>query len=300
MTSSIDYASFSEFSDPKSYLSQLPNCQADIAELVKCVQNNLVHPYWLQHYQLNPDFTQRLDEMQTRSVQQKLKRLSNTEGPLLADKPASQRMLGNCRDFALLLCTLLRAQGIAARLRCGFAAYLGMHPYEDHWICEYWQNKQQRWIKVDAQLDAKQQALLNIRFDPLDLPDEQFIYAGSAWQLCRQEPERAQQFGILSITGWPLLQGNLLRDIFALSKIELLAWDSGWGLNKHYFEYSQVPQELSLLDQLAGASANSQAVQAYTLSQHSSLALPQDWQWQQAPSIQTLLQQVANPTNTIS
>ncbi|GAB1623893.1 hypothetical protein AAOGI_39430 [Agarivorans albus] len=291
MSPSINYASFSEFSDPKNYLPQLPDCQADIAELVKCVQNNLVHPYWLQHYQLDPDFTQRLDEMQTRSVQQKLKRLSNTKGPLLADKPANQRILGNCRDFALLLCTLLRAQGIAARLRCGFAAYLGMHPYEDHWICEYWHKQQQRWIKVDAQLDAKQQTLLNITFDPLDLPNEQFIYAGSAWQLCRREPERAQQFGILSITGWPLLQGNLLRDIFALSKIELLAWDSGWGLNKHYFEYSQAKQELQLLDTLAELSAKSLAEQALAQSKNQELAFPANWQWQLAPNIEDLLQQ---------
>ncbi|WP_163133440.1 transglutaminase family protein [Agarivorans sp. Alg241-V36] len=291
MTNSINYASFSEFSDPQHYLAQLPDYQAVIAKLVKCVQNNLVHPYWLQHYQLDPDFTQRLNEMQTRSVQQKLSWLDNVEQPLLADKPASQRMLGNCRDFALLLCTLLRAQGIAARLRCGFATYLGMHNYEDHWICEYWHKLQQRWVKVDAQLDAKQQTLLNITFDPLDLPDGEFVYAGTAWQLSRNTPELAEQFGILSITGWPLLQGNLLRDIFALSKVELLAWDSGWGLNQHYFEYSQSKQDLQLLDQLAELSANSLAEQAFTQTKSQRLAFPTNWQWQLAPSIEALLQQ---------
>jgi hypothetical protein len=291
MTNSINYASFSEFSDPQHYLAQLATGQASVAELVKCVQNNLVHPYWLQHYQLDPDFTQRLNEMQTRSVQQKLKWLGNAEQPLLADKPASQRMLGNCRDFALLLCTLLRAQGIAARLRCGFASYLGMHNYEDHWICEYWQEQQQRWVKVDAQLDAKQQALLAITFDPLDLPAEQFIYAGIAWQRCRKKTELAEQFGILSITGWPLLQGNLLRDIFALSKVELLAWDSGWGLNQHYFKCSQSSQELLLLDQLAELSASSLAEQALAQTKSQELAFPANWQWQHAPSIENLLQQ---------
>ncbi|MEE1674730.1 transglutaminase-like domain-containing protein [Agarivorans aestuarii] len=291
MTNSINYASFSEFSDPQHYLAQLPTGQSSVAELVKCVQHNLVHPYWLQHYQLDPDFTQRLDEMQTRSVQQKLKCLDNAEQPLLADKPASQRMLGNCRDFALLLCTLLRAQNIPARLRCGFATYLGMLPYEDHWICEYWHKQRQRWIKVDAQLDAKQQTLLNITLDPLDLPDGEFVYAGTAWQLSRNTPELAEQFGILSITGWPLLQGNLLRDIFALSKVELLAWDSGWGLNQHYFEYSQSKQDLQLLDQLAELSAKSLAEQALAQTKSQELAFPTNWQWQLAPSIEELLQQ---------
>src|SRR6516165_7569409 len=30
--------------------------------------------------------------------------------------------------------------------------------FEDHWVCEYWNGAEERWVLVDAQLDELQQA----------------------------------------------------------------------------------------------------------------------------------------------
>ncbi|MDO6763287.1 transglutaminase domain-containing protein [Agarivorans sp. 1_MG-2023] len=285
----VYYTSHSAISDPKHYLAQAKDCGSDIQRLVTMVQQNLIHPYWLEHYQLTTPFQTRLDELQTRNVEQKLRWLSHNSKPALQPKAPRQRMMGNCRDFSLLLVSLLRSQGIAARARCGFARYLGIYQFEDHWICEYWYQSQQRWVMVDAQLDLIQQDILNIQFDPLDVPQEQFIFAGKAWQDCRLNPQLSEQHGILSFKGWPIIQGNVIRDIFALSKVELLAWDCGWGLQAHYLHHSAKTDDIELLDTLAMASTTSNSQLAIELSQHPKVALPKNWNWRKAQSICSLL-----------
>ncbi len=80
---------------------------------------------------------------------------------------------------------MLRHLGIPARARCGFAKYFEPDRHMDHWVVEYWNAEQQRWIFVDAQLDDLQQGKLHLPFDPLDVPREQFLTGGRAWQLCR-------------------------------------------------------------------------------------------------------------------
>jgi hypothetical protein len=42
-----------------------------------------------------------------------------------------------------------------------------------------------RWILVDAQLDAVQRETFKPGFDPLDVPRDGFIVAGDAWRQCR-------------------------------------------------------------------------------------------------------------------
>src|SRR5690606_37876997 len=96
-----------------------------------------------------------------------------------------RRLIGNCRDFTVMLCAMLQHQGVPARARCGFGAYFLPNHYEDHWVCEYWNADQGRWILVDAQLDTLQQEALKIGFDTLDVPHDQFITGGKAWQMTR-------------------------------------------------------------------------------------------------------------------
>ncbi|HYH01971.1 MAG TPA: transglutaminase domain-containing protein, partial [Bacillota bacterium] len=101
--------------------------------------------------------------------------------------------------------------------------------FEDHWICEYWDGQQQRWVGVDPQIDTLQKELFKLNFNPLDLPDGQFICGARAWQLCRQGQEEPGKFGIFQFNGMGFIRGNLIRDLAALNKMELLPVDF-WGL----------------------------------------------------------------------
>jgi len=99
----------------------------------------------------------RRDEVQLRSIAQKLKRISELDPrPLAEVRSPDKRLVGNCRDFSVMLTAILRHQGIPARARCGFARYFIPNHYEDHWVCEYWNAARKRWVLVDAQLDELQ------------------------------------------------------------------------------------------------------------------------------------------------
>jgi transglutaminase-like putative cysteine protease len=106
-------------------------------------------------------------ELQVRTIQRRLSRtLELDPRPLTEARPLENKVVGYCRDFAVLLVSILRHQGIPARARCGFAAYFSPGHFEDHWVAEYWHADQQRWVLVDPQLDTLQCEVLKIPFNP--------------------------------------------------------------------------------------------------------------------------------------
>ena len=137
-------------------------------------------------------------------------------------------MIGNCRQFTTLTCALLRSRGIPARARCGFARYFEPGKYIDHWVVEFLEATDGRWVRFDSQLDAVQQKLLKLAFDTEDLPPQEFLSAAEAWQRCRHGETDASRFGILDMWGSWFVGNNVVRDLAALNKMELLPWDT-WG-----------------------------------------------------------------------
>ena len=147
-------------------------------------------------------------------------------GSLTAPRPPLRRTFGTCRDYALMLCSMLRDRSIPARVRCGFASYFGPNAYQDHWICEYWRPAETRWVQVDAQLDQLQIDDLRIGFDCADLPHGAFVTAAQAWRLARNNAIAANAFGHSGAAGLWFLRVNVHRDILSLTNRQMSAWDS--------------------------------------------------------------------------
>jgi len=150
--------------------------------------------------------------------------------PLTVPREPADRLPGNCRHFTVLTAAMLRAQGIPARARCGFGGYFGTGTYEDHWVCEYWDEAARRWKLADAQIDDVQLPLFEVGFDLMDVPREAFLVAGDAWRLCRDGHADPARFGLslLGQGGYWWIAANLLRDVAALNNMEMLPWDV-WG-----------------------------------------------------------------------
>ncbi len=203
----------------------------DLAPLCELVQGVLIHrdiAPWL--YGLTLTEAQR-DDGHLRPMAQMLSRIHALDArPLTDARDVGHRLPSVCRHFSLMLCSILRAQGVPARPRCGFGAYFTRGKFEDHWVCEYWNAAEKRWILVDAQLDAIQRKALNINFDPTDTPRNKFIIAGDAWQMCRSGGADPAAFGLTHIheSGLWFIAGNVLRDLASLNKMEMLPWDV-WG-----------------------------------------------------------------------
>ncbi len=90
----------------------------------------------------------------------------------------------------------------------------------------------ERWRWVDAQLDDLQRKVLQITFDPLDLPPGAFVTGGQAWLLCRAGNVDPDTFGIFQWKGWDFIRGDLFRDLLACDRFEILPWDFWPALKK--------------------------------------------------------------------
>jgi hypothetical protein len=246
------YASPGPFTDPGEYVHLFKDLPTDLPELCQLVQNNILHIFWAERYER----TLTEEEKQTVNVRQIDRKLALIQQAdprsLTAPRTKDERQIGNCRDFTLMLTAILRYQGVPARARCGFGVYFMPNHLEDHWVCEYWNVEQNRWVLVDAQLDAFQCKELGVTFDPLDVPRDQFVVAGQAWQMCRYGHFDPQNCGIFEWRGWWFIWGNIIRELLAFNKIELLPWDFIPGCMTHEM-VDPLPdgQELAFYDGIA-------------------------------------------------
>jgi hypothetical protein len=217
---------------PGADAAALAGLPTGIGGLCDIIQGVLIHrdiaPF-LYDLKLSAE---RYREANLRSIPEMLAQIHALDGrPLTAAREPRSRMAAVCRHFAVMLCAILRAQGVPARARCGFGGYFTPGKFEDHWVCEYWNAAQSRWILVDAQLDALQRNAFKPGIDPLDVPRDRFVIAGDAWQLCRGGRGDANLFGLTFINeaGFWFIAQNMLRDLASLNRMEMLPWDV-WGL----------------------------------------------------------------------
>jgi hypothetical protein len=246
------YKGYTSMSAPGARAAELRALPRDLAKQCEVIQGVLVHrdmAPWLYDLKLTE---QQRDDGNIRPLARMLNRIHELDDrPLTIARDPAHRMPTVCRHFSLMLSGILREQGIAARARCGFGAYFNAGKFEDHWVCEYWNAAQSRWILVDAQLDAVQRKAMNITLNPLDVPRDAFIIAGDAWQRCRAGRADAANFGLThaGLAGLWFIAGNVVRDFASLNRMEALPWDV-WGLMEMN-DAGLTEERKSLLDRVA-------------------------------------------------
>jgi Transglutaminase-like superfamily len=231
----VDDITLTHYSTPGP-MTDLADVPADVFDglphepraLCRTVQGLIVHEFWAHAYGFDVPVS-RLDAFHARSAAEMTEHILRLNpAPLAVERAVEQRMVGNCRYFSALSCAFLRRAGIPARARCGFADYFEPGRFVDHWVTEYWDSSDRRWVRIDAQLDAVQRAAISPSFNTEDQPAGPFLPAGEAWQRCRRGTADPGAFGILDMWGLWFVQNNVVRDLAALNKMELLPWDV-WG-----------------------------------------------------------------------
>jgi transglutaminase superfamily protein len=216
----------SPMSEPGSGVDLYEALPRDIGGLCRAIEGLLIHADWTAAYGLSADHFGP-EARTTLPIAQRLAQISRTDSrPLSIARPIEARVPGTCRDFALLLCSVLRHRQVPARVRCGFAAYFQNGSWEDHWICEQWLPAEERWRRIDAQLDDVQKRQLGVRFDTTDVPRAVFMTAGDAWRLCRSGAADAESFGQGLARGLWFVHVDVVRDHYALNESEVSPWDS--------------------------------------------------------------------------
>ncbi|MGN7470624.1 transglutaminase domain-containing protein [Brevibacillus sp. SAFN-007a] len=226
--------------DPGEYgalFHALPQGLPELCRLIKC---QLIHPARIKKERhLLTEYTRKEDENFDK-VSEMLEALveRNADG-LTADRLPSERLLLSCRFHSLLLISMLRSRGVPARSRVGFASYLSENnrKYIDHWICEVWEEAEQRWIRVDPDQER------------IDIQGDEFLVAGDAWLMARDKEINPQLFGVKKSWGMPYIRNNLCYDLNAVLGNELGYWDYPPLCQKEMDKLNG--EELSLLDEIA-------------------------------------------------
>ncbi len=224
------------------------------------------------HYRAGGDFAangvpaERMAEIDTRYADLMLGRVLERGAPVLArDRPPGDRFVGCCRDAVVFFLALARHKGIPARARVGFAAYFRPDWLSDHVVAEVWDERERRWRLVDAEMNAAWTPEVSGRpVDWLDLTADQFVTGPRAWQAARagtSDPERhgvAPELDIPGLRGWPYIAHNVIHDLAALNKTEMLPWD-GWGMQLHLGPGPVPAADAAVLDEVSAVTADSGA-----------------------------------------
>ena len=252
------YVSQSPVTDPGGMAECLTDLPGDLVDLQRVARGLVIH-YRAENPAAHGIPEKRLVEIDSRYAATMLARLAElSDEPLTESRPPKERLVGCCRDFTVLFLTMARALGIPARARVGFATYFIAGYNLDHEVAEVWDASKRRWLLVDAELEKDHTDPNDgARIDPLDIPRDRFLVAGTAWQYCRAgeaDPETflvAPELDVEMTRSWPYLRHNLVHDLAALNKVEMILWDT-WGLmeKEHVAE-----RDLALLDRVAEATA---------------------------------------------
>ena len=246
------------------FASQIDQLPGDVASLARAVQGLLIHEGLAQAYGVTLS-EQRREEKQLHGAVAMLERAVRTDDrPIGCARAPQDRVVGVCRHFATLLVAFLRRRGIPARARCGFATYFAAGKHLDHWVGEYWNADEERWVLVDAQIDDLQRKLFKLELNPLDVPRDRFLVAGDAWRMCRNGAD-PMTFGVAGTEMWDLVEvyGDVFQDLAALQNIELLPW--GWyGLATD----NSGLEEVELIDSLAAISSRADAASLDALGEN--------------------------------
>lgn len=193
---------------------------------------------------------QRLAENQIRPAARLVEVLLGLDpSPLVVPRPPELRVVGTCRHFAVLACALLRWRGVRARVRCGFATYFQPGWALDHWVVEHQAEAGGRWVRLDPEvLDG------TVTDHATDLRPGDFLDGAQAWDAHRRGRVDAATFGVHGTEnfGPAEIRGNLVKDLAAVNKVEMLPWDE-WGRMTEAYEHRTGPDYDVLLDEVAEA-----------------------------------------------
>jgi len=224
------YSTQSTFSDPGAQAPHYEALPDDPRELALIARRLLIHRLEGGFLDFKIAEDRLHDDAETRYVDEILKLIQERKNaPLTVPRDYADRFVGICRDFALLHCSFLRAKGIPARIRSGFADYFGTDGFHvDHVVTEYW-HADRGWLLADPQVTEHH----TVDFDPMDVPRDRFLVAGKAWQLIRAGKADPKTFGLnmpdLQLIGEWFVAGNIRLDLSAVNKVETLLWDI-WGI----------------------------------------------------------------------
>ncbi len=137
------------------------------------------------------------------------------------DRQVEHKLVLTCRYVSVLMCAILKAKGIPARSRAGFAPYFHEGVSMDHWINQYYSEPQNRWVTFDADGFYQEGGMPLAQYD---MPKGSFHWAAEAYLAVRRGQADGRRFLYadgLGTCGLPALVRYLVYDFHALMNHEI-------------------------------------------------------------------------------
>lgn len=257
------YKQTSQFTDLgyyKEFAKKLPN---DINELCILQRMQIIHPVAYDDKDIRSkskcfwgDMTKvpitRLDyeEDYFPTAQSMIAELLRKNSNYSIKREAKDKINITCRGQAILLASILKAKGIPARARSGFAPYIKYDGINyDHWITEYYDENENRWRLVDADEHCPDHEM---GFDLNNIPYDKFIFGANAYLGLRQKtikPESILYSSNPVTLGMKAALRGLFYDFHSLMNNEIIFLHVPKYIKDKDFELSE--EEYLELDELA-------------------------------------------------
>ena len=152
------------FTYPGLYADYFKSLPEDVREIGRLIRSNFVHRGTLKYgnrftnkdlkfgdMTQMPWYRQPEDDNLPTTVAMIAELFRRDSRGLVLDRQVSDKLVLTCRYVAIMLAAILKTKGIPSRVRSGFAGYWPWSKKSgDHWITEYWSEKESRWVAVDA------------------------------------------------------------------------------------------------------------------------------------------------------
>ncbi len=230
-----------------NYFKSLPD---DLDELSKLIRNNIMHRVTLlKAFKTSnqsitkkyPWYRNRCDDdilltapaMMSELFRQDKRGLTNS-------RRVEDMIVVTCRYVSVLTASILKAKGMIVLVRSGFAPWIRENEACDHWICQYYNKAEKRWIDYDVDKQIH------------DDKNKKIITAAQSWLSVRAGKVDVNYFVHGTKTrGLPMLARSLFFDFHALmnDEISYLFFPTYIDTDKEFFKLST--DELKELDDLA-------------------------------------------------
>jgi hypothetical protein len=238
--SNIDfYLQYSKSTDPGKYKYLYKDLPDSISEICEIINHTIIHPVKVDQFTGLKNTKREDDKFQ--DIEDILAELvKRNSGGLTMNRKPEERIILACGHFARMLASIMKYKGIPARVRVGFASYLspaGENKHVDHWICEIWNQKENRWMLVDPDIQM------------IDFERNKFELANDTWINARCNKINPEKYGYYEWWGLGYIKGNLCHDFFACLNEELIYWE---GPEIFFKDIDKLDKnELELLDSIA-------------------------------------------------
>ena len=216
----------------KGYFQSLPD---DIARLGRLICSQVIHRVTLKEGNTNangallygdmnryPWYRMRCEDdvlLTAPALTAELFRMD--ERGFVRDRQVENKIVVTCRYVSVLMSAILKAKGIPARCRTGFAPYFKEGVSMDHWINQYYNEKEKRWITFDADGFYEEGGMPLSQYD---MPEGSFDWAAGAYLAVRRGETDGRQYVYADEMGTcslPALIRYLIYDFHALMNCEL-------------------------------------------------------------------------------